>query len=168
MWWSQSFFRTVALLNLVEKQRVVCTAVYTSTAVYSCFEAVACVYTCSAKFNTKFSTQVLLKFNLWFYMCSFRSSSSAVRVLQLGLKCNSSSRLGFTMRLAVHELGCNSVALDRCQVRSGVRFEAATQVTAVLQQQVANGVLQLQAFDCCSSGGTREPLRQAATCLEDV
>ena len=79
-----------------------------------------------------------------------------VRVLQLGLKCNSSSRLGFTMRLAVHELGCNSVALDRCQVRSGVRFEAATQVTAVLQQQVANGVLQLQAFDCCSSGGTRE------------
>lgn len=39
-----------------------------STAVYSCFEAVACVYTCSAEFSTKFSTQVLLKFNLCFYI----------------------------------------------------------------------------------------------------
>ena len=29
------------------------------------------------------------------------------------------------MRLAVHELGCNSVALDRCQVRSGCAFRSS-------------------------------------------
>ena len=54
----------VLLLNLVQYN----TTRNKSTAVYSCFEAVACVYTCSAEFSTKFSTQVLLKFNLCFYI----------------------------------------------------------------------------------------------------